>query len=84
MDHLTEDPGYYRKLARIHLDGGRDITKNFVRERKLSPKSCAKGSFRTITRGKVKLVVCCPKGKWNRRTQRCRVGTRAQSILRRR
>lgn len=56
-----------------------DITKNFRRERQFAPSKCAKGSLRTITRGKVKIVICCPKGKWRR--GRCRVGTRAQSIL---
>lgn len=25
--------------------------------------------------------ICCPKGKWNAKTKRCRVGTRAQSIV---
>lgn len=56
-----------------------DVTKNFRRERQFSPKLCARGSFRTITRGKIKLVICCPKGKYRR--GRCSVGTRAQSIL---
>lgn len=59
----------------------RDVTKNFIRERQFSPSRCAKGSFRTIKRGKLRLVICCPKRKWNRRTQRCKVGTMAQSIL---
>ncbi len=60
----------------------RDVTKNFIRKRQFSPKKCARGSFRMkeIGGGK-KLVICCPKGKWNRRRQRCKVGTRAQSIL---
>lgn len=58
----------------------RDVTKNFVRERQFPPAKCAKGSFRTIRSGKVKIVICCPKGKWRR--GRCAVGTRAQSILR--
>ncbi len=58
---------------------GPDVTKNFVRHRQFSPKRCAKGSFRTIERGKIKLVVCCPKGHWKH--GRCLVGTRAQSIL---
>lgn len=56
-----------------------DVTKNYERHRQFPPSRCAKGSFRTITRGKVKLVVCCPRGKWRR--GRCTVGTRAQSIL---
>lgn len=59
----------------------RDVTKHFVRNRQFAPKLCAKGSFRMIKRGKLRLVICCPKGKWNKRTARCKVGTRAQSIL---
>jgi hypothetical protein len=56
-----------------------EVTKNYVRRRQRSPKSCAKGSFRTIKRGRTTIVVCCPKGKFTR--GRCTVGTRAQSIL---
>lgn len=56
-----------------------DVTKNYERHRQLPPSRCAKGSFRTIARGKVKIVICCPRGKWRR--ERCAVGTRAQSIL---
>ena len=37
----------------------------------------AKGSFRYIKRGSLYLLVGCPKGKWNKKTKRCRVGTRA-------
>ena len=49
-----------------------------------SPSKCASGSYRTIpTGGKrgTKLVVCCPKGKFNSRTKRCKVGTFAQKKL---
>lgn len=56
-----------------------DITKNFVRHRQMPPEACAAGSFRTIKRGKVSIVVCCPKGQYKR--GKCRVGMRAQSIL---
>lgn len=62
---------------------GPDVTKNYVRERQISPTACAPGSFRTITRGKgkkkIKLVVCCPRGKQAK--GRCKVGMVAQSIL---
>lgn len=37
----------------------REVTKNYTRERQLPPSRCAKDSFRTITRGKIKLVICC-------------------------
>lgn len=85
-DHLVEDRDYYKKLATIHLDGGsksrRDVTKNWIRGRQFDPKLCARGSFRMKKIGKGKmLVICCPKGEWMPRSKRCRVGTRAQSIL---
>ena len=52
----------------------------YCRERQASPKKFAKGSLRTIKRGKTLIVVGCPRGKWD--GKRCRVGTRAQTILR--
>jgi len=61
-----------------------EITQHYVRRRERSPRSCARGSFRTVKRGTARIVVCCPKGHWNRKARRCRVGTRAQSILTRR
>lgn len=62
-----------------------ELTKNFRRVRRFSPKRCAPGSFRTkaIAKGG-RLVVCCPKGKWSRKSGRCKVGMRAQSVLTRR
>ena len=59
----------------------RDVTKNFIRIRQFSPKLCAKDSFRTVKKGSVKLVICCPRKHWDKRKQECSVGTRAQSIL---
>jgi hypothetical protein len=41
----------------------------------------AKGSLRTIKRGKVFLIVGCPKGKWNTKTKRCRIGTKAFELI---
>jgi hypothetical protein len=61
-----------------------EVGKNYVRKRLRSPRSCSPGSFRTVKRGRTRIVVCCPRGKWNRRSRRCRVGTMAQSILRKR
>jgi hypothetical protein len=58
----------------------RDVTKNFVRDRQLSPKACAPGSFRTIKTGKKLRVVCCPKGKL-KRNGRCKVGMKVQTVL---
>ena len=62
---------------------GIDCKRTTCRERQFSPKKCAKGSFRTKKIGrKANIVVCCPKGKWDRKKELCRVGTRAQSIVR--
>jgi len=52
----------------------------FCRERQMAPGRCAPGSTRTVKRGKNRIVVCCPKGRFKR--GRCTVGMRAQSILR--
>ena len=38
-------------------------------------------SFRWIRRGKAKILIACPRGKWNAPTDRCRVGTRAYAVL---
>ena len=54
----------------------------FCRERQFSPSVCDPRSFRTKpVSKKTKLVVCCPKGKFDRKTKRCKVGTKTQSIL---
>lgn len=41
----------------------------------LSERKPAKGSYRWIKRGKAYLLIACPRGKWNARTERCKVGT---------
>lgn len=41
----------------------------------------AKGSLRTIKRGKVFLIIGCPKGKWSAKTERCKVGTKAFELI---
>jgi hypothetical protein len=56
-----------------------EIRGNFKRCRQESPKHFAPRSLRTITRGKVKIIVGCPKGRFKK--GRCTTGTRAQSIL---
>jgi len=38
-------------------------------------------SFRYKKSGKAWLLVGCPKGKWNAKSKRCRVGTRAYKFL---
>jgi len=56
----------------------------FCRKRLVSPSKCAPGSFRVKTIKKdVKMVVCCPKGYYNRKARRCKIGTIAQNIMKR-
>lgn len=42
------------------------------------PKWCDKKSIRTVTRGKTRILICCPKGKT--KAGRCSVGTRAIDV----
>lgn len=58
------------------------IPRGYKRKRlvKSYKRTCAKGSIRTIKRGKVRILICCPRGKWKPRARRCKVGTRAISI----
>lgn len=86
-DYFTDDFEDARATARamVKRNFGRvEVTKRFVRTRQRPISSCARGSFRTVKRGAHRIVVCCPKGKWNRRGRYCRVGMRAQSVLKRR
>jgi len=55
----------------------------YVRERVEDPDQFDRRSFRTIKRGKRghAVVIGCPTGQWDPKTKRCRVGTRAQSVL---
>lgn len=39
-------------------------------------------SFRWIKRGTTRLLVGCPKGKWDAKRGRCKVGTKARAVLR--
>lgn len=51
-------------------------------ERTATPKSkCARGSFRWKKSGKAWILICCPKGRWQPRKERCKVGTRAHKVL---
>lgn len=55
------------------------------RETKKTRIQCAPGSMRTISPNKnTRLLVCCPKGHENRKTGRCKVGTRMKAEFKRR
>ena len=58
--------------------------KNWWHCRKAPPGRFDKRSFRvkTISRN-TKLVIGCPRGKWNNKSKRCRVGTRVQKVMKR-
>lgn len=54
----------------------------FCRERQMAPSKCARGSFRVVKSGVARITICCPKGPRHWVRGKCRVGTRAQTILR--
>lgn len=58
-----------------HLKG------KFIHCRKESPKKFDKRSFRVKKSGKAKIVIGCPKGKFDPKKKRCKVGTRIQKIM---
>lgn len=41
----------------------------------VSKRRAAKGSQRWVKRGKTYLLIACPVGKWNKKAERCKVGT---------
>lgn len=62
----------------------RSARAKFCSFRVRDPKKFDKKSFRTKPRGKnVRITTACPKGKYNRRTEKCRVGVQLQTILKR-
>jgi len=58
------------------------VPKGF-KERKLKfpSEKCDSRSFRIKVQTKNRrIVICCPKGEWNAKRKRCRVGTRGVSL----
>ncbi len=63
------------------------ITKNYKRTRVKSPKKFDKRSIRTKDvgrKGHTKIIVGCPKGHYNAKAKKCKVGTQVQAILEKR
>jgi hypothetical protein len=63
------------------------ITKNYKRTRVKDPKKFDKRSFRTKDVGRPghhKIIVACPKGKYNAKAKKCKVGTQVQAIIEKR
>ena len=55
--------------------------KNWCRKRIKDPKKFDKKSFRVKSNKKTKVVIGCPKGKYDSASNTCKVGTRVQSIM---
>ena len=59
-----------------------DKTKNYIRCRKQNPKKFDKRSFRIKpVSKKTKIVLACPKGKYNAKKERCKGKLKLQSVL---
>ncbi len=80
-----------RSISRYHKNAKGDLIKensrafrdmkNFTSERLEPPSHFDKRSFRTIVQSDgTEIVIGCPKGKYDAKTGRCKVGTRAQAI----
>ncbi len=67
-----------RQVKKVDCPKGKG---KFCRVRKAPPKRFAKGSMRTVKQGKIRVVIGCPKGMWDTKAKRCKVGTRAATIL---
>lgn len=67
------------------------ITKSYIRKRQKNPSKFDKRSFRTKIPCKknrekcpTKIIVGCPRGKYDAKRKRCKVATQVQSVLKRR
>ncbi len=54
--------------------------KRYTWQRKRPRSTCARGSIRTVKRGRVAVRVCCPKGPGHWKRGRCTVGLRAYEV----
>ena len=55
---------------------------NVCRKRIRNPNKCDKRSLRTLTPSqRTRIIICCPKGKWDARKKECKVSTITQSIV---
>lgn len=62
------------------------MTKKFKRTRVKDPKKFDKRSFRTVDVGRLehhKIIIGCPKGKYNAKSKECKVGTQIQAVIER-
>lgn len=60
------------------------MAKSYTWKRSKKRVQCARGSLRTkeVGRGKNRRVlrICCPRGQWAPRAERCKVGTRLYEV----
>lgn len=66
---------------------GTHLTKNYKRTRIQDPKKFDKRSMRTVDVGRPehhKIIIGCPRRKYNSKTKRCKVGTQVQAIIEKR
>jgi hypothetical protein len=59
--------------------------KGWKKRRLMKKSACARGSFRYVGKkgAKTRVLICCPRGHYSKKADRCEVGTRAYEILRR-
>lgn len=69
-----------RRRCKLVRKSGAKMRGCYVSCRVRAPSAFDPRSFRTIARGSVYLVIGCPKGKWDAKRKRCRVGTKAQRV----
>lgn len=59
----------------------RKIRGTFCEERIASKSAFDKRSFRYKKSGSAWVIIACPRGQWNAKRKRCKVGTRAHKLL---
>ena len=71
------------KVDRLKVKGCKPVG-DFVHCKIQDKKKFDKRSFRTVMPGdsdEVRVVIACPKGKWNAKNSKCTVSTQAQHIM---
>ena len=86
MEALKKNPRTKKKSTRKKKSRAKVSRKGLGKFKHIdirSPSKMAKGSIRTVKRGKKRVRIGCPKGPghYSKKTGRCKVGTRAVSIL---
>lgn len=87
--YVAGSPALFRQVAPrwraliAAVTAGGNPTRRYRVERVADPRAFDPRSFRTVVPAPgVRVTIGCPRGSWDARRQRCRVGTRAQRVLR--